>query len=162
MTLKGSHQSRSKKKGVFKNFAKFTGKHLCQSFFFNKVAGLSPATFLRTPPLQNISGRLLFNFLSSLYIFFERKLISVLLNEIKLFFTDVLLENKGSTFRISRTEVSVKKLFLKILQIYKKAPVPESLSLLRKGFSSRAPCRRGGEVAKRQNKYIKEMLTSIL
>ena len=27
------------KKGVLKNFAKFTGKHLCQSLFFNKVAG---------------------------------------------------------------------------------------------------------------------------
>ena len=25
------------KKGVVRNFAKFTGKHLCQSFFFNKV-----------------------------------------------------------------------------------------------------------------------------
>ena len=29
----------SKKKGVLKNFAKFTGKSLCQSLFFNKVAG---------------------------------------------------------------------------------------------------------------------------
>ena len=27
-------------KGILRNFAKFTGKHLCQSFFFNKVAGL--------------------------------------------------------------------------------------------------------------------------
>ena len=27
------------KKGVLKNFEKFTGKHLCQSLFFNKVAG---------------------------------------------------------------------------------------------------------------------------
>ena len=27
------------KKGYFRNFAKFTGKHLCQSHFFNKVAG---------------------------------------------------------------------------------------------------------------------------
>ena len=26
-------------KGVVKNFAKFTGKHLCLSLFFNKVAG---------------------------------------------------------------------------------------------------------------------------
>ena len=26
------------KKGVLKNFVKFTGKHLCQSLFFNKVA----------------------------------------------------------------------------------------------------------------------------
>ena len=28
------------RKGVLRNFAKFTGKHLCQSLFFNKVAGL--------------------------------------------------------------------------------------------------------------------------
>ena len=27
-------------KGVLKNFPKFTGKHLCKSLFFNKVAGL--------------------------------------------------------------------------------------------------------------------------
>ena len=26
--------------GVLKKFTKFTGKHLCQSLFFNKVAGL--------------------------------------------------------------------------------------------------------------------------
>ena len=73
---RSSHQRCSIKKGVLKNFAKFTGKHLCQSFFFNKVAGLRPATllkkrlwhrcfpvnftkFLRTPFLQNTSGRLL-------------------------------------------------------------------------------------------------------
>ena len=29
------------KKGVLKNFANITRKHLCQSLFFNKVAGLS-------------------------------------------------------------------------------------------------------------------------
>ena len=28
------------KEGVLKNFANFTEKHLCQSLFFNKVAGL--------------------------------------------------------------------------------------------------------------------------
>ena len=28
------------KKGVLRNFTKFTGKHLCQSLLFNKVAGL--------------------------------------------------------------------------------------------------------------------------
>ena len=28
------------KKSVLENFTKFTGKHLCQSLFFNKVAGL--------------------------------------------------------------------------------------------------------------------------
>ena len=33
--------------GVLRNFAKFTGKHLCQSLFFNKVAG---APTLRSSP----------------------------------------------------------------------------------------------------------------
>ena len=35
------------KKGVLRNFVNFTGKHLCQSLFFNKVAGLRPATLLK-------------------------------------------------------------------------------------------------------------------
>ena len=64
------------KKSVFGNFTKFTGKHLGQSLFFNKVAGLRPTTllkkrlwhrcfpvnfvkFLSTPFLQNTSRRLL-------------------------------------------------------------------------------------------------------
>ena len=35
------------KKGVLRNFTKFSGKHLCQNLFFNKVAGLRPATLLK-------------------------------------------------------------------------------------------------------------------
>ena len=35
------------KKGVLRNFAKFTGKHLRQSLFFNKVEGFRPATLLK-------------------------------------------------------------------------------------------------------------------
>ena len=35
------------KKGVLGNFAKFTGKHLCQSLSFNKVAGLRLQTLLK-------------------------------------------------------------------------------------------------------------------
>ena len=35
------------KKGVLRNFTKMTGKHLCQSLFFNKVAGLRPANLLK-------------------------------------------------------------------------------------------------------------------
>ena len=55
------------RKGVLKNSARFTGKRMCQSLFFNKVAGLRPwyrcfsvnfVKFLRTPFLENISGRL--------------------------------------------------------------------------------------------------------
>ena len=37
------------KKVVLKNFAKFTEKHQRQSLFFNKVAGLRPEKFLKTP-----------------------------------------------------------------------------------------------------------------
>ena len=64
------------KKSVFKNFSKFTRKHLCWSLFLNKVPGLKPSTLLRkrlrrryfpvnfakflgTSLLQNTSGRLL-------------------------------------------------------------------------------------------------------
>ena len=34
-------------KGVLRNFLKFTGKHMCQGLFFNKVASLRPATLLK-------------------------------------------------------------------------------------------------------------------
>ena len=32
-------------KGVLRNFTKVTRKHLCQSLFFNKVAGLRPTIY---------------------------------------------------------------------------------------------------------------------
>ena len=35
------------KKDVLKNFAKFTGKQLCQSLFFKKSCRPEPATFLK-------------------------------------------------------------------------------------------------------------------
>ena len=37
-------------KGILKNFARFTEKHLCQSLFFNKVADLRAATLLKKRP----------------------------------------------------------------------------------------------------------------
>ena len=46
-TGRRSHPEMFCKKGVLRNFAKFTGKHLCQSLFFNKVEG--SLQFLRTP-----------------------------------------------------------------------------------------------------------------
>ena len=44
--FRSSHPEVFCRKGGPKNFVKFTGKHLCQSFFFNKIAGLRPATLL--------------------------------------------------------------------------------------------------------------------
>ena len=39
-TCRSSHRRCSVRKGVLRNFTKFTGKQLCQNLFFNKVAGL--------------------------------------------------------------------------------------------------------------------------
>ena len=44
VSFRSSHQSCSVKEGVLRNFTKFTGKHLWQNLFFNKVPGLRPAT----------------------------------------------------------------------------------------------------------------------
>ena len=41
-TNRSSHRGCSVKKGFLRNFAKFTGKHLFQRLFLNKVAGLRP------------------------------------------------------------------------------------------------------------------------
>ena len=46
-TIRSSRPEVFRKKGFLRNFAKFTGKHLCQSLFLNKVAGLRPATLLK-------------------------------------------------------------------------------------------------------------------
>ena len=42
------------KKGVFENFAKFTGENLLHSLFFNKTAGLRPATLLKKRTLEQV------------------------------------------------------------------------------------------------------------
>ena len=43
------------KKGVLGSFTKFTGKHLCQSLFLNKIAGLRPATIKKEALAQVFS-----------------------------------------------------------------------------------------------------------
>ena len=52
---RGSRLEEFCKKVVLRNFAKFTGKHLCQSIFFlNKVAGLRPAILLKKEILAQV------------------------------------------------------------------------------------------------------------
>ena len=74
--FRSSYQKCSVRKGVLRNFTKFTGKHQCQSLFFNKVTGLRPeiskntffhrtplvAASVRKPFLENTSGRLFLKF----------------------------------------------------------------------------------------------------
>ena len=43
---RSTHRRCSVRKSVYRNFAKFTGKHLCQSLFFNKIVDVRPAPFL--------------------------------------------------------------------------------------------------------------------
>ena len=64
---RSSHQRCSVKKGVLRNFAKFTGKYLCQCLFFNKVAGLRPAKFCEISKnffFKNTFGQLVLSFVS--------------------------------------------------------------------------------------------------
>ena len=78
------------KKGVLTNFVKYTGKHLCQRLFFNKVSGLRPETllkkslwhrcfpvnfakFLRTPFLTEHLQWLLLNFIQSVFCLLDIK-----------------------------------------------------------------------------------------
>ena len=70
---RSSHQRCSGRKDALRNFAKFTGKHLCQGLFmsgpkacnfikkrlWHKCFPLNFAKFLRIPFLQNTSERLL-------------------------------------------------------------------------------------------------------
>ena len=54
MTTRTSDQRCSVRKGVLRNFAKFTGKHLCQVLFYNKVAGPEPAALLKKETLAQV------------------------------------------------------------------------------------------------------------
>ena len=53
ITYKSRHQRCSVRKGVPRNFAKFTEKHLCQSLFFNKVAG-GACNFIKKETLAQV------------------------------------------------------------------------------------------------------------
>ena len=50
------------KKGFLKNVAKFKGKHLCQSLFFNKVAALSATLLKKVILAQMFSSEFCKNF----------------------------------------------------------------------------------------------------
>ena len=83
MKIRSSGRYMFCKKGVLRNFAKFTGKHLCQSLIFNKAGGLEFCEFFKntfsTEHLQTtasvvsfisffIKARILLQFLSLVFI----------------------------------------------------------------------------------------------
>ena len=125
---RSSHQRCSIKKGVLRNFAKFLRKRLCQSLFFNKVAGLRAAILLKkrlwhtcfpmnfakfqtAPFLQNTSWRLLLmqsNFLSlySLIKNFSISLCSTFYFLLKTFFLLLMTYLKRVTNEYFRLETA--------------------------------------------------------
>ena len=56
------------KKYVLKNFPKFTGKQLRPRLVFNKVAGLSPATWLKKDSSTDVFLWILWNFQEQLFL----------------------------------------------------------------------------------------------
>ena len=98
LKYRSSHRRCSVRKCVVTNFTKFTGNHLCQGLYFKKVAGFRPATlfkkrvwhryfpaniakFLRTPFLQNTSGRLFLKIMQTLFQIFLFTFVSLQFSE---------------------------------------------------------------------------------
>ena len=65
--LKRSYWRCSVKKGVFKNFANFTVKHMCWSFILIKLRAFRPATLLKRDSNTNIFVWNFQNFLEHLF-----------------------------------------------------------------------------------------------
>ena len=91
MPYRSSHRRCSVRKGVLRNFAKFTGKNLCHGLFVNKVVGLA-CNFIKKETLaqvfsrefckisqntflQNTSGRLLLNLIKNHISSYQEKII---------------------------------------------------------------------------------------
>ena len=124
--FRSSHQRCSVKQYVLRNFAKLTGKHLCQSLFFNKVAGLRPATllkkrllhrcfpvnfakFLKIPFSQKTSGRLLLYFEKNTLTYLRKnsRLMSIVIVNLRVF---IVIAN----LRVALTTVAKPQLITKI------------------------------------------------
>ena len=94
------------KKGVLRNFTKFTGKHLCQSLFFNKVAGLRAATLLKKRLGQRCFPVNFAKFLKTLFLQ-NTSVWLLLMSSIFELWSELSLYKKGSfPLRISSVNVS--------------------------------------------------------
>ena len=115
MTTRSSHQRCSARKGVLRNFSKFTRKHLCQVLFYKKVAGPEPATLLKMRLWRRCFP---INFAKFLRTLFHRTPLKDCSSAIQNFLTEntskVLngqQQNKRVTFHWSRINLSLVKLF---------------------------------------------------
>ena len=67
LNSRSSHQSCSIEKAVFKNFAMFTGKHLCWSLLLIELHASRPATFLKRDSSTAVFLCILQNFQDHLF-----------------------------------------------------------------------------------------------
>ena len=91
---RSSHRRCSLRKGILRNIPKLTGKHLCQSLFLNKVAGLRPTTLLKKTLAQVFFGE--FCEISKNTSFQEPSLLSISIDAPRLF---VELETSSGLFK---------------------------------------------------------------
>ena len=114
MPYRSSHRRCSVRKGVLRNFAKFTGKNLCHGLFVNKVVGLA-CNFIKKETLaqvfsrefckisqntflQNTSGRLLLNLIKIPHKLLSRKDNSIAVQRVLYDFRFQKLFNKRLAF----------------------------------------------------------------
>ena len=105
------------RKGVFRNFAKFTGKHLCQSLLFNKIAGLKPATLSKMRLQHRYFSADIAKILRTAFFYGISPMVG---SEDQNHFTQhlqfVSCKRQMKTFRSSHQRCSMKKVFLEISQ----------------------------------------------
>ena len=106
ITFRSSRKEVFCKKGVLRNFAKFTGKHLCQSLFFNNVAGLRcfPVNFTKSLRTPFLTGHLRW-----LLLYFMHWFIRVTVFLFTFYFFYILLHRDSQIFPMLFKEVSFKK-----------------------------------------------------
>ena len=116
ITTRSSHQRCSVRKDDLRNFAKLTGKHLCQILFYNKIVGPEPATFLKKKRLWHRYFPM--NFAKFLRTPFHKTPLDDCFSTIQHFLAEnpskVLngqQQHKGVTFHWSRISPSLVKLF---------------------------------------------------
>ena len=106
LMYRSSHERYSVRKGVLRNLAKFTGNHLCQGLFFNKVAGLRPATLLKKRLGQRCFPVNFAKFLKTLFLQ-NTSVWLLLMSSIFELWSELSLYKKGSfPLRISSVNVS--------------------------------------------------------
>ena len=131
MTTRSNHQRCSVRKSVLRNFAKFTGKHLCQVLFYNK----GPATLLKKRLWHRCFPMIFVKFLRTP---FHRTPLNDCFSTIQHFLAEnpskVLngqQQHKGVTFhwsKISSLLVTVSKLFTTIIFYHVGQTPPEACS----------------------------------